>query len=532
MPDIDRRAFLKATSISAMCHAAPLGMGIGLPNEASAQTANDYKALVCVYLGGGNDAYNTVLATDADSWRHYTNHRLPTDGSSQLALPLPGTPGVAAAAPSSPLRLGGVLPIGRGNRAVHASRQFALHPALTHVQSLYQAGRLAVLANVGPLCRPTSKADWSNDRMAKPSKLFSHNDQYSTWLSFRPEGASAGWGGLMGDLLMSQNGTGLSEAHAAIVRRSFTCMSPTAVSVWLAGQAVHPFQTGASNVLTLGNAGSIFGHERLHTAVANIMGRVNSNGRPLASPTNLFAEDHQGVVQRALQANELLGGSLAPLGQAPWSTPGATSPQGDALLRYISPVDRSLKFNPLALQLQMVARLIDTNRTAGLGIKRQLFMVYLGAFDTHDNQIAEHGDRMAQLNHALSYFDKVLGGMSTDMRSQVTTFTASDFGRTFTSNGDGTDHGWGGHHFVMGGAVNGAEVYGSFPEYGSADSAGVFSSPNQIQNGVLLPTTSVDHMAYTLGKWMGVPTDTLTSGMLPNLAQFASDGHDLGFMRG
>jgi uncharacterized protein (DUF1501 family) len=125
----------------------------------------------------------------------------------------------------------------------------------------------------------------------------------------------------------------------------------------------------------------------------------------------------------------------------------------------------------------------------------------------------------------------VLGAMpSGDMRSQVTTFTGSEFGRTFTSNGDGTDHGWGGHHFIMGGAVNGTEVYGTFPQYSHADNTGTFSSPDQIQNGVLIPSTSVDQYAYTLGKWMGVSDGTL-QGILPNLAQFNSNSYDLGFLK-
>jgi uncharacterized protein (DUF1501 family) len=123
-----------------------------------------------------------------------------------------------------------------------------------------------------------------------------------------------------------------------------------------------------------------------------------------------------------------------------------------------------------------------------------------------------------------------MGAMpSGNMRSQVTTFTASEFGRTFTSNGDGTDHGWGGHQFIMGGAVNGTEVYGTFPQYSHADNTGAFSSPDQIQNGVLIPSTSVDQYAYTLGKWMGVSDGTLR-GILPNLSQFNSNSYDLGFL--
>jgi uncharacterized protein (DUF1501 family) len=178
----------------------------------------------------------------------------------------------------------------------------------------------------------------------------------------------------------------------------------------------------------------------------------------------------------------------------------------------------------------MVARLIDANRRGQLGIERQVFMVSLGGFDTHANQNLDHADRMAQLNHALAYFDAVLGRMPAgDMRSQVTTFTASDFGRSLTNNGDGTDHGWGGHHFIMGGAVQGGDVYGLLPQYATADAQGMFASPDLIDNGIMLPSTSVDQYAYTLGRWMDVSNTDLL-GILPNLGNFNAGTHNLGFM--
>jgi uncharacterized protein (DUF1501 family) len=213
----------------------------------------------------------------------------------------------------------------------------------------------------------------------------------------------------------------------------------------------------------------------------------------------------------------------------PWGTSGTASVWTDPLLKYTTTTGGQAT-NTVALQLQMIARIIDANRQGGFGIRRQVFMVNLGSFDTHASQNTEHNERMLQLDHALAYFDSVLGAMpGGDMRSQVTTFTASDFGRSFTNNGDGTDHGWGGHHLIMGGAVQGGEVYGSFPQYSTADANGVFSSPDQLGNGALLPTTSVDQYAYTLGKWMGVTATDLGS-ILPNLHNFNSSAYDLGFM--
>jgi uncharacterized protein (DUF1501 family) len=527
MRDASRRSFLQqALSATSLGAAAPLYLNMGAITSAAAQSSGNtgYKALVCVFLQGGNDAFNTVLATDTSSWSCYTAQRRPTDGSTSIALMEAGTPPVASAGSLAPERLGGVLPIDHAGRSVHAGRQFALHPALTQVRQMYQAGRVAVLANVGPLTRPTSKTNYADPNFSKPPKLFSHNDQQSIWQSFKPEGSATGWGGLMGDLLRTQNGAGRNSADAALIQRSFTCMTPTNASVWLAGQSVLPYQTSATRVSGLGSNNAIYGSTALRTAIAGLISSAGNGG-------NLFAAEHGKIAQRALSANALLSAQFPVSGMAPWGTPNVTNPYADSLLQYVSPVDGVTRINNLALQLQMVARLIDANRSAGLGITRQLFMVTLGGFDVHDRLIAAHGETMTQLNHAFAYFDSVLAAMpGGDLRSQVTTFTASDFGRTMTSNGDGSDHGWGGHHLIMGGAVSGTEVYGTFPQYSTADSRGVFSSPDQIQNGVLIPSTSVDQYAYTLGRWMGV-SDSNLQAILPNLSQFNSSSWNLGFMR-
>lgn len=522
-----RRSFLAQTaSLSALGAAVPLGLNMSAITRAAAQSGSGYKALVCVFLAGGNDAFNTVLATDAASWGHYLKHRRPVDGSSSIALMEAGTPPNPSAAAGTPEKQGGVLPIAHANRSVHSGRNFALHPSLVRMQQMHANGNAAVIANVGPLTRQTTKADWSNVSASKPKKLFSHNDQQSTWQSLQPEGASSGWGGLMADELMSRNGAGRSAEEARVIQRLFTCMTPMSSATWLAGQSVLPYQSSATTVPGLGNANTVYGNATLHSAMLNIMSQQSASAQ-----SNVLVSDHQEVVKRAIRASELMGTRLVPLGAAPWSTSGATNAYNDPLLKYTSPNDGTQKLNHLALQLQMVARLIETSRSAALGMTRQFFMVSLGGFDFHDKQVLDQAERLAMLDHALNYFDQVLRSMpSGDLNSQVTTFTASEFGRTFTSNGDGTDHGWGGHQFVVGGAVRGSEVYGTFPAYSSADAQGVFSSPDQIQNGILIPTTSVDHLAYTLGRWMDVGHTELL-GLLPNLGQFSSAGYDLGFMR-
>ncbi|HEY9026897.1 MAG TPA: DUF1501 domain-containing protein, partial [Burkholderiaceae bacterium] len=212
-------------------------------------------------------------------------------------------------------------------------------------------------------------------------------------------------------------------------------------------------------------------------------------------------------------------------GTAPAS--GSYNANNDPKLQYDNPLTGAKAFNNLAQQLQVVARMIDASSATGVGAKRQVFFVSLGGFDSHDNENRGNADLMAKLAHAMSYFDTTLGAMNA--RSKVTTFTASDFGRTFTSNGDGTDHGWGAHHFVMGGAVKGGDIYGTVPVLGAknTNNNNFDSSPDQLGNGSLLPTTSVDQLGATLAKWFGV-SDTDALGVFPNLANFTT--RNLGFM--
>jgi uncharacterized protein (DUF1501 family) len=532
MSPITRRAWLKQLSaFSALGAAGPLGLGLSAIERASASSSgDDYKALVCIFMYGGNDAFNMVLATDADTWPHYQHHRDPSlrqvdAGGSSLAFLPSGTPPNPQAAACSPARLGGVLPIGHSGRAAHAGRSFALNPLMGGCQQLYQQGRLAVLANVGPLLAPLSKAQYLDEAHPRPAKLYSHNDQQSTWQAMAPEGATEGWGGRMADLLMSRNALPQTLA-SPLLQRSFTCLSPTSQTLWLSGQQVQPLVVNTTSVPTLGSWDTVLGQPQVRNLLASVMGASGGS--------NLLAQDHQAVVQRALAAEAVISQALAPLGasdgSAPWASPGQGNPWIDPLLYYTSPVSGQPQLSGLAMQLQMVARLIDTNRRGRLGMRRQVFFVAHHGFDHHDAQQREHADRMAQLDHALAYFDDVLARMpGGDLRHQVTSFTASEFGRSLTNNSDGTDHGWGAHHLIMGGAVRGGEVYGSFPRLATADAQGQFDSPDLVHNGILLPSTSVEQLAYTLGRWMGAP-DTELRDILPRLAGFDATTHNLGFM--
>lgn len=500
-----RRAFLqRAAALSSLGAAAtPLALNLAAMGTASAQTAGDYKALVCVFLNGGNDAFNMVLPTDAASWQAYTTVR--NQAPDPINLRAAGTAPVATAAIGSPDRLGGVLALDPVNAQ---GRSFALHPLMTGARDLFAAGRLAVLPNIGPLVRPTTRTDYNTASFPRPASLFSHNDQQAAWQTLGAEGSTAGWGGRMGDLLMSGN----SGA-------TFTSISAAGSAVWLAGRSVLQYQVSAgSGAMRIGGQGAttLFG-----SAVAmNGMRNVMRNART----ADLLARDHAAIVGRSIDAEQLVSAALPAANQAPYDAPGATAGVATSQLWYDT-VNGSRALNPLAQQLQVVARMIAARDT--LGVRRQVFFVSLGGFDTHDAQNRTHADLMARLSHALAYFDGVLGAMG--LRESVTTFTASDFGRSFTSNGDGTDHGWGAHHFVLGGAVRGRDLYGTFPQLGLPDGRGGFNSPDQIANGALLPTTSVEQLGGTLGRWFGL-SDGQVMDVFPHLANFDAGKRNLGFM--
>jgi uncharacterized protein (DUF1501 family) len=511
-PNASRRVFLRqAGALSALGAASPLALNLALMNSAAAQAAPDYRALVCIFLFGGNDAYNMVLPTDTASWNAYTATR--TQAPDSIALLPPGTAANGSAAIGSPARLGGVLPLAPLNAQ---GRSFALHPYLGTLQSMFDADRrLAIVPNVGPLLMPTTKAQYANASHPKPASLFSHNDQQNTWQSFQPEGATVGWGGRLGDLVAAGN-----------QRAIFTAISASGNAVWLSGQNVRQYQVGSNGAIRMGSDGNgrIYGS----TAVAQAMDRIVRGSRG----GHVLEGDLASVSQRSIDAELALRSALkAPsdplFGTAPAS--GAYNANNDPKLRYTPYplVPTTTAFNALAQQLQIVARMIDASGNANIGARRQVFFVSLGGFDSHDLQNRNHGDLMARLGHAMRYFDSALGAMG--QRNNVTTFTASDFGRTFTSNGDGTDHGWGAHHFVMGGAVRGGDLYGSFPVLGvkNANNNNFDASPDQLGNGSMLPTTSVDQFGATLARWFGVADNELGT-VFPNLANFSN--RDLGFM--
>ena len=510
--DLSRRHFLRqASAWSALAGTAgPLALNLAALGSAAAQGTGEYRALVCLFLYGGNDAFNMVLPLDRSNWRAYTATR--TQAPDPVALLFPGTPPVASAPAGSPARLGGVLQLLSAQR----SANLGLHPLLGSLQTLYDSPRrLAIVSNVGPLVRPTTKAQYALSSHPKPLRLFSHNDQQNTWQALGPEGATVGWAGRMGDLLAAQN-----------ARPVFTAISASGNAVWLNGNTVRQYGVNTSGAVPLGvnSAGTVFGSADVGAALQRLVAQATS-----AHP---FEGDVGAVAQRSIEAEAVLRTALRPpsdpsFGTAPAS--GAYNANNDPKLRYDNPLTGATAANNLAQQFQVVARLVDAGLRGSSGCNRQVFFVSMGGFDTHDFQNRNQADLMARLAHALSYFDDTLGNLGA--RHQVTTFTASDFGRTFTSNGDGTDHGWGAHHFVMGGAVRGGQVYGRVPQLAvkNTNNNNFDGSPDQLGNGSLLPQISVDQLGSTLGRWLGLSDESLLS-IFPNLANFDASVRNLGFM--
>ena len=474
-----RRAFLRRSGQLALSGTAlPFALNLAAMGEAAAFNASDYKALVCVFLYGGNDYANTVVTYDDASYNLYNTIR--GGGAGQTAG------GIALAKAN----LGATLL----NPAVALSggRQYALHPAMTGLAELFNGGQAAVQLNVGPLVVPLTRAQFNSaDRKTfpLPPKLFSHNDQQSIWQSSSPEGSTIGWGGNVGDLALSANGNSL-----------FTCMSVTGNAVFLSGDNALSYQVSTGGAVAInGVKSNVYGSSAVRSALTTLVQQNRSHS---------LENEYNKVTTRAIGAESQITSGLAGV------TLATAFPAG----------------NSLADQLKMVARLIGARST--LGAKRQVFMVSIGGFDLHDNLIAQHPVLLGKVSEALSAFYKATAELG--VADKVTAFTASDFGRTLASNGDGSDHGWGSHHFMVGGAVKGKAFYGSAPAV-SIGATAAASDQGHVGQGRLLPSTSVDQYAATLARWFGV-ADSEMAGILPNLAHFGAIAGrsdypvDLGFM--
>jgi len=470
-----RRAFLRrSTQLGLAGTALPFALNLAAMGEAAAFTATDYKALVCVFLYGGNDYANTVVTYDDDSYNKYATIR---GGSGQA--------GGGIAIPKADLAatlLNPAVPLAAG-------RQYAMHPAMTGMANLFNTGKAAVQLNVGPLIVPLTRTQYNGSNRALypiPPKLFSHNDQQSVWQSSSPEGSTVGWGGNLGDLALSSNTNSL-----------FTCISVTGNAVFLSGDSALSYQVSTGGAIAInGVKNSVYGSTAVRSALTSLIQQTSPQ---------VLENEYNRVTTRAVTAESQITSGLA----------GVT-------LATAFPTN-----NPLADQLKMVARLIGARST--LGSKRQVFMVSLGGFDLHDNLISQQPTLMKRVSEAMTAFYDAT--VELGVADKVTAFTASDFGRTLNSNGDGSDHGWGSHHFMVGGAVKGNAFYGKAPPVSNTNSTTDANDQWHVGQGRLLPSTSVDQYAGTLAKWFGVANNEL-AGVLPNLSHFGGADYptDLGFM--
>lgn len=453
--DLARRAFLRRAALTGVAGAAaPWALNLSLIGEAAAASnPSDYKALVCVFLYGGNDQGNTLVPVDSANYAKYATIR------SSLAY----AQGELTATTLTP------------QTALPDGMQLALSPSLAALKPLWDQGKLAAQLNVGPLIQPTTLAQYSARSVPLPPKLFSHNDQVSIWQSDLPEGARSGWGGRIGDLMLSGNGGSV-----------FSCISVTGNSVYLSGQQAVQYQMGSNGAVAInGIARSLFSSATAQSALRSLI---------TAQSSHLFEAEYSKVTKRSIDAEAQVTAALA------------------GLPELATPFDAN---SSLGNQLKMVARMIAAR--ASFGVSRQVFLVSLGGFDLHDNLTDNHPGLLSQVAGGLSAFYAAMQELG--VANQVTAFTASDFGRTLSINGDGSDHGWGGHHFVLGGAVKGQRYFGTAP-------AVAVNGPDDVGQGRLLPSTSVDQFAATLATWLGVSASDLPL-VVPNIGNFSQ--RDLGY---
>ncbi|THD56540.1 DUF1501 domain-containing protein [Phenylobacterium sp.] len=510
--------------------AAPLALNLSAIGKAAAQAAGPnapYRALVCIFMTGGNDSNNLLLATDQGGFAQYWAARI--SGSDPIALMPPGTPPVAIGGTSSvtgravkttdqPEHWGGVLPISpktpqlvpAANKVGTAdqARTFALHPMLSATQGLFAAGKVAAIANVGTLLAPLTKATYTYPTATTqiPQRLFSHADQQAAWQSGQLDGAATGWGGLIAD-----------SFQAAQTGGDFSSITTAGNTPFPQGVATKSFRVNYASNKASAQTITLTAASGAYNECATFLAELRASLQDASSP-NQLVQTYAAAVTRSIQTSVVYDAALSAAGGAYASVPMPPA--------FTDPIAGKVADNPLADQLEAVVQTAVAH--ASLGVQRQVFFVQYGSFDTHDGENPRQGLLLAQLDHALTYLDTALTQVG--LSQAVTAFTASDFNRTFTTNGDGTDHAWGGHHLVVGGAVKGGDIYGAYPTLGvdklASGSTPAFVNPDA-SGTALIPTTSVETYMATMATWLGVTPAQLAT-IFPRLANFPTQ--NLGFM--
>ena len=451
---MNRRDFLRTSAIAgagaALAHCPGLAfsqtMGTSAPFD-------DYRALVCIFLYGGNDAFNMLVPRSPAEYAVYQQSRQNMSVDRDALLPI------------NPLTPTGV--------------DYGLHPAMSALQGLFEQGRLAFVPNVGPLIEPTTKTGYLDRSVRLPPQLFSHNDQQDQWQSLKGiDQRSTGWAGRIADLIRS----GVADQQLA------TNVSLFGNSLFQSADETIAYVMGTTGPVEFtffsnsGDPDDLLYQQRL--AFERVIN---------AEYDTIYERGFAGVQRRAVGTVDRVSDALS------------LAPE----LGTVFPASE------LGNQLETVARMIAVRDE--LQMERQIFFVATGGFDTHDDQVLNQPGLLGGVSDAVSAFYDAT--VELGVSGNVTTFSASDFGRTLTSNGDGTDHGWGGISFVSGGAVAGRDLYGTYPDL-------ALDSADDVGGGRIIPTTSADQLAATLARWFGVDERDIPA-VAPNIGNFAV--RDLGF---
>jgi uncharacterized protein (DUF1501 family) len=486
---LTRREFIRRAACAAVGTAAMTSAirDLRFMNAAVAQTnITDYKALVCIFLQGGNDSNNLIIPTMQSQYNNYAAIRTPV-----LAIPQSAILPVTSLDPD-------------GNT-------YGLHPSCPELQTLFGEGKLAFLFNTGTLVYPITRQQYLSGSGTTPPQLFSHADQQTQWQTSVPDQPpTTGWGGRCADLLNAVQ----PDAPISLM------VTLAGANTFEIGNIVSQYSVSTSGAVSL-------------TLPGTPSGGANTNRLPalmkiLGLPyTNLQSQAYAGVAEQAINVGSVLNNAIGGTASADyWTNPFPTK---------ITPPEGGGSFtSSLSPQLQMVARLIAAGSTpvanGGFGMKRQIFFCQIGGYDLHTGQtnysandpnnvlIGAHTNLLAELSQSMLAFQRAMEQLG--LSDQVTSFTASDFGRTFPSNGQGSDHGWGSHHLILGGAVNGQRTYGQFPVL-------TVNGPNDTSTGRWIPTTAIDQYFATVATWFGVDNSNLST-VFPNIGRFTSP--NLGFI--
>jgi uncharacterized protein (DUF1501 family) len=435
----------------------------GVANAAIA--SNDYRSLVCIFLFGGNDHANTLIPYGDIEWSAYVKGRNGGNSTADLA-------GARSKQDLIPINASRITEQKLSLPKELGTYQDSLGIKVKGIAELYQDSKVAIVANVGPLQQPTARADYEASKVSLPQQLFSHLDNQNYWQSSIPSFSTSGWAGRLADLLSSSNGS-----------------SPLAMCMSLYGNNL--MQTGLNTTYFPITSDGVIPNQALTERFRQVRNSLALNRMLAANRTNSLEQEYARRMQRSVSAENVVFSALQ-------SVPALNS-------EFTSVAAGG---NSLMDQLKTVARMIKARVI--LGQRRQVFFVGLGGFDSHIGLDDLHRNQLFRLNEAASKFYHYLA--SEKLTESVLSFTASDFGRCLLTNNRGSDHGWGGHHFLLGGNVKGGNVYGKMPLPG-------LNVSEDAGQGRLIPTTSVDQYAAEVAKWFGVGASDMPL-VIPNINRF------------